>query len=422
MTAAPRRVVSVTPLSVDRDSRTLKVAMSFASWGWDSKIVEGYRSVHLPAGLPVSVDPARDKGKGASGQVTVGRMAPIFQSANPLISLPLACAFGLRFMLHHRWQTSRRIPDADLYYLHSFEDFGSVWRAARRCGARIIYDAHDFYSGIIPRADMPPYRRHYVQAVLEWLEQRCVNKADAVITVGEGVAELMTARFGRKPSIVRNAHDSRLDTTPPEGLRDRLGLAPSDMVLVTVGNRKIGQAVNEAVAALGLLPSHVHLVLVGAGYESALEEAEMAGVAGRVHVVPPVSPTEIVPLICEADVGLVLYWDYSENFRHALPNGFFQVVAAGLPLVHGGLPEITRVSQKAGTGVGVNLQDPAAIAGVIVGWLQDPARLAAERSRAARAAAELTWVHEEKTLIQVLETIGLGTVRRSSVRHPVTQE
>ena len=47
-----------------------------------------------------------------------------------------------------------------------------------------------------------------------------------------------------------------------------------------------------------------------------------------------------MPTIRTADLGLVLYEPYSENYRYALPNGFFQLVAAGLPIVRGQLQEI----------------------------------------------------------------------------------
>lgn len=416
------RVVSITPLSVDRDSRTLKIAMSFASWGWHSIVVEGEQSTNLPAGLPISISAVRQGGKGVAGQVVSGRRAPLLQSANPVISLPIASAFGALFLFHHRWQMRQRIPEADLYYLHSFENFGPVRPVAKRTNARLIYDAHDFYSGIIPRKDMPPYRRDYVQGVLERLEQQCIRAADAVVTVGDGVSELIGQRFACRPFVVRNAHDSRLDRKPSKALRERLGIAQSDTVLVTVGNRKVGQAVDEAIRSLLLLPASVHLVLIGAGYEGALAEAASAGLHGRVHIVPPVSPAEIVPLIKEADIGFVLYWDYSENFRHALPNGFFQVVAAGLPLIHGGLPEITRVSRAAGTGVAVDMRNPAAIAEAVSRWLREPSEFASERAKALHAASEVTWAHEEEALKEVLKSIGFDNRQKMATGQPTGQD
>ncbi len=402
------RVVSLTPLSVDRDSRTLRIAASFAARGWDSVVVEGQRSVSLPEDLPVRLASLRPPGQGGSGQMAVGRMLPLFRSDNPVIAFGLAGAFVGRFMLRHRWQVVRKLPAADLYYVHSFEDFGAVQRAARRTRARVIYDAHDFYSGIIPVADMPPYRRRFIQPFLDWLERRCVAAADGFVTVGQGVADLMSERFGRRPVILRNAHDARMDTRPLIGLRERIGVDRSARLLVTVGNRKIGQAVIEAVAALALLPDDVHLVLVGAGYDAALADAAAHGVEGRVHVVPPVSPTEIVPLIREADIGLVLYWPYSANFLNALPNGFFQVVSACLPLIHGGLPEITRVSATLGIGVVTDLRDPLALAAAIRSLLDDPDRLRETRTTAQKAAESLTWEHEEATLFDLVDTIGVG--------------
>jgi hypothetical protein len=396
----------------------LKIAASFSTRGWDSTIVEGQRSVALPSELSIRVISVRERNHDVAGQITNDHLASIFQSENPFISFGLACAFAGRFIWRHRLQVGRRIPEANLYYLHSFEDYGAVRRVARRCGARIIYDAHDFYSGIIPLADMPPYRRHYIEPTLNWLERQCVAEADGIVTVGEGVADLMLNRFGRRPTVVQNAHDRRLDTAPRIGLRQMLELSANNTLLVTVGNRKIGQAVTEAVAALAFLPETVHLALIGKGYESALADAAACGVAGRVHAIEPVSPTEIVPFIRDADIGLVLYWPYSENFRNALPNGFFQVVSAGLPLIHGGLPEISRVCAEKSIGRQVELRQPERIAAALREWLVKPAIFRDQVLRAAAAAEALTWEEEEAVLFQLVDGVVLHRCDRLSVALP----
>ena len=62
--------------------------------------------------------------------------------------------------------------------------------------------------------------------------------------------------------------------------------------------------------------------------------------ASRVHFGGMSHQTKSFHFIRTADLGLVIYRPYSANYRYALPNGFFQVIAAGLPLVRAALPEI----------------------------------------------------------------------------------
>ena len=90
-------------------------------------------------------------------------------------------------------------------------------------------------------------------------------------------------------------------------------------------------AVDVAIAALARLPERFHLAFLGRGYEAVATAQRRGPLADRLHLGHLVAPNEVVPAIRSADVGLVLYAPYSENYRNALPNGFFQVVAAGLP-------------------------------------------------------------------------------------------
>jgi glycosyltransferase involved in cell wall biosynthesis len=87
----------------------------------------------------------------------------------------------------------------------------------------------------------------------------------------------------------------------------------------------------------------------------------------------------------------VIYEPYSENYRYALPNGFFQVIAAGLPVVRARLPEIE--SAIAGRPVGLCLDrlNPADLARAIAACA---AQEGVFRREAVRLAGELRWERE----------------------------
>ena len=218
------------------------------------------------------------------------------------------------------------IPPGDIYLLHSFEYCRAVEPLARRLGAKIIYDAHDFYRGIEPseysskRAPQRPF--------LNDVENRLVATADLCTTVSGGVADLMTETFGRRPEVIRNCHDSRFDRVDTPPLRETLGLSETDKLLVLVGNYKSGLAVEEAAAALLHLPENVHLAFVGRGYQG-IAAGLPDGLASRVHFGCAFSPNEIVPAIRSADIGLVLYKPYSENYRSAPSERIFSSCRGG---------------------------------------------------------------------------------------------
>jgi glycosyltransferase involved in cell wall biosynthesis len=300
------------------------------------------------------------------------------------------------------WRHTRRafdiIPRADLYYLHSFELHRSI--AGR--GAPIIYDAHDFYRGIEPPDRQPSFDRRRLRPFLDRLEDRLVASAAACVTVSDGVAGLMEEAFKRRPVVIRNCHDDRLDRAIEPDLRARLGLSPGDRLCVVVGNRKRGLAVDVASEAFARLPDNVHLAFVGRFYDADRERLNGHVAANRLHFAHCVAPNEVVPFIRSADLGLVLYEHYSENYRLSLPNGFFQMVAAGLPLVRARLPEIETAIAGRAVGVCLDRLDPEALAAAIRHCIVAAPEL---RSASTKLGRELRWDREAVRLYRLINRV-----------------
>lgn len=392
-------IVSLTPLPLERDSRTWRIAHSFAEAGWRSVVVEGEASASpfwantievVSLAPPRAAAAATGAGHGAVARVRAGEWGRAGEYA----------LYGA-YRGYDWWRYRRpagRVPAADLYYLHSFE----LHRAVARRGAPVIYDAHDFYRGIEPPPSTPAFDRHCLRPYLDRLEGRLVADAAALVTVSTGVARLIERTFGRRPAVIRNCHDERLDRPVASDLRARLGLAPDDCLCVVVGNRKRGMAVEEAAAAFARLPRRFHLAFVGRGYEADRDRFASQPVGSRLHFGNWVLPDRIVPLIGSADLGLVLYRQHSENYAAALPNGFFQVVAAGLPLVRGNLPEVE--SAIAGRDVGACLErlDPQPLADAVMACAGRAGEL---RLRAAALARDLRWQSEAERLLPLVEGV-----------------
>lgn len=302
----------------------------------------------------------------------------------------------------HCHRPNRLLPPAELYYLHSFELHRAVASMAARLGARVIYDAHDFYRGIEPVERQCSFDRNRMRPFLNRLEDRLVAEAVAVVTVSDGIADLMGRAFGRRPVVIRNCHDERLDRAAIPDLRTALGLTSEHSLCVVVGNHKPGMAVAVAADAIALLPERFHLAFVGRGYAAQAQRLPQHPAAARVHFGHFTEPDKIVPFIRSADLGLVIYEPYSENYRHALPNGFFQIVAAGLPLVRAPLPEIE--AAIAGRAVGICLErcDPPTLARAILRCTEHQKML---RRNSAALAHELRWELESARLQRLIEDV-----------------
>lgn len=401
-------IVSLTPLPLEADSRTFRIARSLGEAGWRSIVIEGRTSATQFWGNTVEVrslgsqairraltSPRRQVRGGAVAMARSGRLGGGGE---------LALYLGFRGWewWHHCWRPRVCVPPAELYYLHSFEFHRAVTSITARTGARIIYDAHDFYRGIEPPERLAAFDRNRVRPFFDALEARLVAEADAVVTVSDGIAALMERTLGRRPTVLRNYHDERLDQAVESDLRKSLSLAPTDRLCVVVGNRKPGMAVDTAVDALAMLPPRFRLAFVGRGYEADSERLRRHPAASRVHFGRHVAPNQVVPFIRTADLGLVIYEPYSANYRYALPNGFFQVIAAGLPLVRAALPEMEAAIGCHPVGTRLDHLGPPSLAAAILRCAEDTAGL---RSAVSALARELRWETESLRLSRLVDEI-----------------
>jgi glycosyltransferase involved in cell wall biosynthesis len=124
-----------------------------------------------------------------------------------------------------------------------------------------------------------------------------------------------------------------------------------------------------------------------------------------------VAASEVVPFIASADAGLVYYDRHNANYANALPNGFFQSLAAGLPLIYSDLPGMTEEAAPYDLGAPIAPRSAAAVA-YAVRRLLDDAALRCERSEAARAfSTRVNFAKEEAILRGILDGVGVAGAR-----------
>jgi glycosyltransferase involved in cell wall biosynthesis len=270
---------------------------------------------------------------------------------------------------------------------------------ARLTGARLVYDSHELATGV-------PYRERFWAWFVAAVERVGVPRADAVITVSDGIARRLQERYRlrERPAVVRNACDLPAPdpAVAPGALRRLAGVPDGEPLILHQGAAALDRGCETLVRAVARL-ERGHVVFLGdgdPGYAERLSEiARAEGVAERVHQVGSVPPERLLTYTRDADVGVSLLQDTCENHRLALPNKVFEYLAAGVPVVVSDLPEVGELVRRPGVGWPVRPAAPESVAdglGLALNGGGDAAR-----APIRRAAFELSWERERERLTAV---------------------
>lgn len=316
----------------------------------------------------------------------------------------------LRFIVH-RWRMARSLRRLrpDVIHAHDTETMDVAGRVGPALGVPIVYDAHELWLERVLRERSALYG-----ALARWyfdrVERRYLPGAAAWITVSAPIARHLERAYGIGPvEVVPNYPEATLPTAERD-LRALPGgerMTADAPVVLYIGNATEGRGVEQLVAAMAHVPE-AHLALLGAAGQGGMvrKEARRRGVAPRVHVLPRVSPEEVVAYAASATIGVSPIPPTSLSYRYSLPNKLFQYMQAGLPVVASDYPQVREVVSATGAGVTVDPRDVEALAGAIRGYLDDPERRADDGRRGREAVRErLNWRTSEERLLAVYRTL-----------------
>lgn len=233
--------------------------------------------------------------------------------------------------------------------------------AARLCGARLVYDAHEL---IVPA---PGERLDRRSRIWYGLERRAVQRADLVLAANRQRAELMREHYGlaRTPVVVGNI------PPPPRRAPGEAGTGrldpkrPGVVRLVYQGDVALNRGVWEMVRALETLPEHYEMVVAGGGPDLEALRTLVArhGLQGRVTFTGRIPRDELHPLLESCDIGLISYPQSGLNNLWCAPNKLYEYAQAGLPTFARENPVLREELHRWGVGLAGD-DIPAGIAAV----------------------------------------------------------
>jgi glycosyltransferase involved in cell wall biosynthesis len=217
--------------------------------------------------------------------------------------------------------------------------------AAEENGAKVLFDAHEYAPG---QAKYSIGRSKFIYfGYVRHLLRSFGLRANAFITVSEGIAKLYRKRFNLSAEIIMNA-PARADV-------NFRPVDPCHIRLIHHGRAKRKRQLEQLVETIGLLSNRfsLYFMLIAEQdrYIQDLKQLAERVAPGRVFFRAPVKPSEIVKSLTDFDIGIYSLPPIVTNNKFALPNKLFDFFAAGLAVVVGPSPEMARLVSEYGFGI-----------------------------------------------------------------------
>ncbi len=270
-----------------------------------------------------------------------------------------------------REQAAGSAPDA--FYANEWSAVPVAVAASKRNKVPIVYDAHDYSP--LQHEDSRLWLTFYAPLINHML-RRYTPRIDAAITVAAPIARRWRDEFGFEPMVVLNA-PAAIDIPARS-------VDPARIRLIHHGAAQRNRRLEVMIEALRLADQRfeLHLMLMDleAGYIQDLKRLADQLAPGRVFFHDPVLPGQIVATIAQYDIGIFVIEPILYNYLMAMPNKFFEFMAAGLAVCIGPSPAMAEMVREHGFGVVAASFEARGVAAALNG-------LTTENIKAMRAAA-----------------------------------
>jgi colanic acid biosynthesis glycosyl transferase WcaI len=329
-----------------------------------------------------------------SQDLTWGRISRVHPFPTDKANIPArALAFGgFTALATAVGLASRRGPQPDVVFVMSPPiTLGPAgWLVARRWKVPMVFNVQDVFPDVAVELGAITNRR--VIAAAARLERFTYDRADAVTVLSDELAANVRSKLGagqapRKVHVIPNFVDTVAIVAGPRenGYRRQYGFEGRTVVMYA-GNVGLSQSLELLVDAARVLQHErpdVVFVINGDGSARSGLEARAQGLANVRFI--GYQPTYRLPeVLAAADVHVV---PLKRGLAHAsVPSKLYSILAAGRPLlasVDEGT-EVARTVERAGAGLAVAPDDPAAFVAGLRRLLDDPAAAAAQGASGRR--------------------------------------
>lgn len=257
----------------------------------------------------------------------------------------------------------------------------------------LVYEDRDYEPAFL----VPRFRQRYT----EGLEKYLMRKADLIVSIGKGLANLRERQVERRVYVIPTGVDYKMFEKAQEK-------PPHPPTLVYTGNLTFWSGLDVIISALPEIIKHINqirLLIVGGGivsYQNMLNRiVKEHGLEKQVTFLGAKGHHELPYILRDADIGLALF--QPTMFRkYAVPLKVFEYMASGLPAIGVKGTETEEILRDYGCGLAVEYTKEALSAAVVT-LFKDKETYSRLSNNAKKYSREFEWeglLNKEYDLIQ----------------------
>lgn len=288
---------------------------------------------------------------------------------------------------------------ADVYHVHDLPSLSTGVKAAKRYGAKLVYDSHELF----------------LEQGLTWLDRRkwgVIEKkyicyADYVITVNESIAVALAACYHiKRPAVIMNKTSAAVPSAfdreaVRKKIRKQYHIPQDQAVLLYQGGLVESRNLLGLIDIIRQCKGSWSLVFLGSGdYQKKLKE--YAAEDKQVYFIDEVPQKDLLEhTIGLADMGIIPYAGDCLNNYYCTPNKLFEFIAAGIPILTNDLPEVAKVVAGYDIGKVVDIFDTQKVALILDDILAGHEQIDRYRCNIAGIQKEYSWEYEAHILLDI---------------------
>lgn len=284
-----------------------------------------------------------------------------------------------------------KVSRYDLIIANDIETLPAVVKYCHQ--ARILFDAHEFS----PKEFSESWRWRFLYGrAKSFLCRKYLPKANAIMTVNQGILREYTSTFGVHGEVIYNtpAYSKLPVRSPGNTIR-----------IIHHGAALRSRRLELMIEVMRRLPNRYQLdfMLMPSDQTYYAELKHMAAAVPNIRFIPTVPTEQIVTTIAKYDIGLYMLYPSNFNNLMALPNKFFEFVQARLAIFVGPSPEMAAILKTFGNGVVIGDFEPESMAKAIQQYSRN--EIFEMKKNSAKAARIYCLENEQKKLRAIVERL-----------------